>query len=122
MNVKTMEFVTSILRQMVPIQEVLEVLVPQKNLAGLEIALVPQDFVKIASFHALADGVPTSEKSVRAFKILIKSRTYLNNLILVLMILVKLTHSVIVLYFKVNVVLLVKNKNKIFNLGFTSQP
>ena len=116
MNVKTMEFVTLILRQMVPIQEVLEVLVPQKNLAGLEIALVPQDFVKIASFHALADGVPTSEKSVRAYL------TYLNNLILVLMILVKLTHSVIVLYFKVNVVLLVKNKNKIFNLGFTSQP
>ena len=116
MNVRKMEFVKSILKQMVPIQEVLEVLVPQKNLAGLEIALVPQDFVKIASFHALADGVPTSEKSVRAYL------TYLNNLILVLMILVKLTHSVIVLYFKVNVVLLVKNKNKIFNLGFTSQP
>ena len=122
MNVKTMEFVTLILRRMVPIQEVLEVLVPQKNLAGLEIALVPQDFVKIASFHALADGVPTSEKSVRAFKILIKSRTYLNNLILVLMILVKLTHSVIVLYFKVNVVLFVKNKKELLNLGFTSQP
>ena len=116
MNVKTMEFVTLILRQMVPIQEVLEVLVPQKNLAGLEIALVPQDFVKIASFHALADGVPTSEKSVRAYL------TYLNNLILVLMILVKLTHSVIVLYFKVNVVLLVKNKKELLNLGFTSQP
>ena len=120
MNVKTMEFVTLILRQMVPIQEVLEVLVPQKNLAGLEIALVPQDFVKIASSHALADGVPTSEKSVRAFKILIKS--YLNNLILVLMILVKLTHSVIVALFKVAVKLNVKNKKELLNLGFTPQP
>ena len=49
MNVRKMEFVKSILKQMVPIQEVLEVLVPQKNLAGREIALVPQDFAQIAS-------------------------------------------------------------------------
>ena len=57
MNVRKMEFVKSILKQMVPIQEVLEVLVPQKNLAGLEIALVPQDFAQIASTNVEEDGI-----------------------------------------------------------------
>ena len=56
MNVKKMEFVKSILKQMVPIQEVLEVRVPQKNLAGPEIALVPQDFAQIASTNVEEDG------------------------------------------------------------------
>ena len=56
MNVRKMEFVKSILKQMVPIQEVLEVPVPQKNLAGLEIALVPQDFAQIASTNVEEDG------------------------------------------------------------------
>ena len=56
MNVKKLEFVKSILRQMVPTLEVLEVLVPQKNLAGLEIALVPQDFAQIASTNVEEDG------------------------------------------------------------------
>ena len=58
MNVKKLEFVKSILRQMVPTLEVLEVLVPQKNLAGLEIALVPQDFAQIASTNVEEDGHP----------------------------------------------------------------
>ena len=58
MNVKKLGFVKSILRQMVPILEVLEVLVPQKNLAGLEIALVPQDFAQIASTNVEEDGHP----------------------------------------------------------------
>ena len=57
MNVRKMEFVKSILKQMVPIQEVLEVPVPQKNLAGLEIALVPQDFAQIASTNVEEDGI-----------------------------------------------------------------
>ena len=56
MNVKKLEFVKSILRQMVPTLEVLEVRVPQKNLAGLEIALVPQDFAQIASTNVEEDG------------------------------------------------------------------
>ena len=56
MNVKKLEFVKSILRQMVPTLEVLEVLVPQKNLAGPEIALVPQDFAQIASTNVEEDG------------------------------------------------------------------
>ena len=56
MNVRKMEFVKSILKQMVPIQEVLEVPVPQKNLAGREIALVPQDFAQIASTNVEEDG------------------------------------------------------------------
>ena len=58
MNVKKLEFVKSILRQMVPTLEVLEVLVPQKNLAGPEIALVPQDFAQIASTNVEEDGHP----------------------------------------------------------------
>jgi hypothetical protein len=56
MNVKKLEFVKSILRQMVPTLEVLEVHVPQKNLAGQEIALVPQDFAQIASTNVEEDG------------------------------------------------------------------
>ena len=56
MNAKKLEFVKSILRQMVPTLEVLEVRVPQKNLAGLEIALVPQDFAQIASTNVEEDG------------------------------------------------------------------
>ena len=56
MNVKKLEFVKSILRQMVPTLEVLEVRVPQKNLAGPEIALVPQDFAQIASTNVEEDG------------------------------------------------------------------
>ena len=56
MNVKKLEFVKSILRQMVPTLEVLEVLVPQKNFAGPEIALVPQDFAQIASTNVEEDG------------------------------------------------------------------
>ena len=56
MNVRKMEFVKSILKQMVPIQEVLEVPAPQKNLAGPEIALVPQDFAQIASTNVEEDG------------------------------------------------------------------
>ena len=58
MNVKKLEFVKSILRQMVPTLEVLEVHVPQKNLAGPEIALVPQDFAQIASTNVEEDGHP----------------------------------------------------------------
>ena len=58
MNVKKLEFVKSILRQMVPILEVLEVRVHQKNLAGQEIALVPQDFAQIASTNVEEDGQP----------------------------------------------------------------
>ena len=58
MNVRKMEFVKSILKQMVPIQEVLEVPVPQKSLAGREIALVPQDFAQIASTNVEEDGHP----------------------------------------------------------------
>ena len=56
MNAKKLEFVKSILRQMVPTLEVLEVLVPQKNLAGLVIALVLQDFAQIASTNVEEDG------------------------------------------------------------------
>ena len=56
MNVKKLEFVKSILRQMVPILELLKVRVPQKNLAGPEIALVPQDFAQIASTNVEEDG------------------------------------------------------------------
>ena len=41
-----------------PILEVLEDLVPQKNLAGREIALVPQDFAQIASTNVEEDGQP----------------------------------------------------------------
>ena len=58
MNVRKLEFVKSILRQMVPILVVLEDLVPQKNLAGREIALVPQDFAQIASTNVEEDGHP----------------------------------------------------------------
>ena len=39
-----------------PILEVLEDLVPQKNLAGPEIVLVPQDFAEIASTNVEEDG------------------------------------------------------------------
>jgi len=56
MNVKKLEFVKSILKQMVPILEVLKVLVPQKNLTGREIALVPQDFAQIASTNVKENG------------------------------------------------------------------
>ena len=56
MNAKKLEFVKSILRQTVPTLEVLEVRVPQKNLAGLEIALVPQDFAQIVSTNVEEDG------------------------------------------------------------------
>ena len=41
-----------------PILEILEDLVPQKNLAGPEIVLVPQDFAKIASTNVEEVGVP----------------------------------------------------------------
>ena len=43
---------------MAPILEVLEDLVPQKNLAGPEIVLVPQDFAKIASTNVEEVGAP----------------------------------------------------------------
>ena len=41
-----------------PILEVLEDLVPQKNLAGPEIVLVPQDFAEIASTNVEEVGAP----------------------------------------------------------------
>ena len=41
-----------------PILEVLEDLVPQKNLAGPEIVLVPQDFAEIASTNVEEVGEP----------------------------------------------------------------
>ena len=41
-----------------PILELLEDLVPQKNLAGLEIVLVPQDFAEIASTNVEEAGAP----------------------------------------------------------------
>jgi hypothetical protein len=56
MNVRKLESVKLILRQMVPILELLEVLVPQKNLAGPESVLVPQDFAQIASTNVEEDG------------------------------------------------------------------
>jgi hypothetical protein len=43
---------------MVPILEVLEDLVPQKNLAGLENVLVPPDFAEIASTNVEEVGAP----------------------------------------------------------------
>ena len=42
-----------------PILEVLEDLVPQKNLAGPESVLVPQDFAEIASTNVEEVGAPT---------------------------------------------------------------
>ena len=41
-----------------PILELLEDLVHQKNLAGLEIVLVPQDFAEIASTNVEGVGAP----------------------------------------------------------------
>ena len=62
-----------------PILEVLEDLVPQKNLAGPEIVLVPQDFAEIASTNVEGVGAPILG-NLLALKLQDLDRMYLHPL------------------------------------------